>query len=80
VTFCQPFLLRGLGVPERAGTYTVDTEEEQVDGLSVQAWKRVATTMQIARDGATEYMTIDPIELEEALRRDKAKPGPVEDK
>ncbi len=76
VTFGRPFLLRGLGSLQPAGTYTVDTEEELLEAISFPAWKRVSTTMQFARNGATEYLPVDPIELQEALIRDRAPPDP----
>jgi hypothetical protein len=72
VIFRRPFLLGGLDGMQPAGTYTIDTEEERVDALSFSAWKRVATVMQLARGGATEYQPIDPAKLSEALRRDGA--------
>ncbi len=33
-------------------------------------WKRCATVMHIVRDGATEYVRIDPEDLRKALLRD----------
>ena len=75
VTFRRPFLLSGFDSIQPAGTYTVDTEEELIDALSFPAWKRVATMMQLTRDGATEYMPVDPDELSEAQTRDEAQLG-----
>ena len=72
VTFHRPFLLSGFDGMQAAGTYTVDTEEELIDALSFSAWKRVATVMQLARGGATEYLPVDPDELSEAQMRDGA--------
>ena len=74
VVFRRPFLLSGFDALQAAGAYTVDTEEELIEVLSFPAWKRVATTMQFARDGATEYVPVDPVELHEALMRDGAQP------
>ena len=74
MTFCRPFSLSGFDFPQPAGTYTVDTEEELLEALSFPAWKRIATTMQLARSGATEYVPVDPNELQEALKRDGASP------
>jgi len=74
VVFRRPFLLSGLDSLQPAGAYTVDTEEELLDALTVPGWKRRATVIQLTRAGATEYLTIDPLELHEALMRDGAQP------
>jgi hypothetical protein len=74
VAFRRPFVLSGLDSLQPAGSYVVDTEEELLDALTVQAWKRISTVIQLARDGATEYLTVDPVELHEALMRDGAQP------
>ncbi len=70
VTFRQPFALSGVDGIQPAGTYTVDTDEETIDALSFLAWRRVATTIQGERDGATEVCRIDPVDLEASLLRD----------
>jgi hypothetical protein len=70
VTFRRPFHIDGFEMPQAAGTYTVETEEEQIPALSFPAWKRIATVMHVHRAGATEYVRIDPRELEDALSRD----------
>src|SRR6185437_6792974 len=71
VTFRRPFVLDGFDRVEPAGTYTVDTEEETIDDVSFAVWKRCATVMHIVRDGATEYVRIDPEDLLKALSRDE---------
>jgi len=70
VTFRRAFIIDGFDEPQAAGTYTVDTEEEQIPALSFPAWKRLATVMHVQRAGATEYIRIDPKELKQALERD----------
>ncbi|MDE1938608.1 MAG: hypothetical protein KGI68_06275 [Alphaproteobacteria bacterium] len=57
VVFRRPFLLSGFDALQVAGAYTVDTEEELIEALSFPVWKRVATMMQFARDGATGICT-----------------------
>ena len=52
----------------------VDTEEEQLDTLTVPAWRRTSTVVQLTREGATEYLAVDPSELHKALMRDGAQP------
>jgi hypothetical protein len=74
VVFRRPFLLSGFDSLQPAGAYIVDTEEELLDVLTVAAWKRTTTVIQLSRAGATEYLPIDPIELHEALMRDGAQP------
>jgi len=72
VIFRRPFVLDGFERVEPAGTYTVETEEESVDDVSVTAWRRCATVMHIVRDGETVYVRIDPEDLRKALLRDHA--------
>ena len=43
VTFTQPFSLSGIDEVQPAGTYTVETDEELLPGLSFPAYRRVAT-------------------------------------
>ena len=74
VVFRRPFVLSGLNSLQPAGTYIVDTEEEQLDAPTVQAWRRIATTVQLKRGDTTEYLSVDPAELHEALMRDGAQP------
>lgn len=75
VVFRRPFVFSGLDSLQPAGTYSVDTDEEQLDTLTVPAWRRTATVVRLERGGITEHLTIDPSELFEALIRDGAQPG-----
>lgn len=75
VVFRRPFVLRGLDSLQPAGTYRVDTDEEQLDTLTVVAWRRTATVVQLERGGITEHLAVDPTELHEALMRDGAQLG-----
>lgn len=70
VTFQRPFLIGGFDQPQAAGTYRVDTEEEQIDAVSHPAWKRIATVIELKKADAIEYQHIDPDELQDALVRD----------
>lgn len=72
VTFQRPFVLSGFPELLPAGTYTIDTEEEQLDNLLVVGWRRVSTALRVRIDGAVECRTIDPDALHEALMRDGA--------
>ena len=53
VTFARPFRLRGVDEPQPAGAYTVETDEEPIEGLSFMAYRRVATVifLPLARGG-----------------------------
>ena len=56
-----------------AGTYRVDVEEEQIDGLSFLAYRRLATFIRVpvaGRGDCTQSLLVDPKELEQALARD----------
>jgi hypothetical protein len=77
VTFRRPFVLDGFERVEPAGTYTVETEEETIDDVSFAVWRRCATVMHIVRDGATEYVRIDPEDLRKALLRDGVQDDPA---
>jgi hypothetical protein len=74
VTFRHPFSLTGMGAAQPAGTYTVETNEELLDGLSFPAWRRTATVIllrpQAGAAGIGEDLEIDPLELQAAQDSD----------
>ena len=70
VRFTQPFRLGGIDVVLQPGDYEVTTDEEQIGGMNLQGWRRLATSIQIFRGGATQSYAIDPIDLEASLMRD----------
>jgi hypothetical protein len=77
VTFLRPFALRGVDGVQPPGTYTVETEEELIEGLSFPAYRRKATVMLLpaldsASTGSRQIATIDPLELQAAQARDGA--------
>lgn len=75
VIFWRPFFISGFDEPFPAGDYLVETDEELVEGLSFRAYRRILTVMQLpalpGRPGLTHSLTIDPHELDEALKRDR---------
>ncbi len=77
VTFTRPFSLSALDEVQAAGTYTVETEEELLPGLSFPAWRRIATLIFLpSRPGGAfveQVVNIDPLELEAAQARDAAR-------
>jgi hypothetical protein len=74
ITFARPFSLAGLDESQPAGTYTIQTDEEPIEGLSFLAYRRVATVIFLPlRHGGTgsfEAMPIAPDALDAALARD----------
>lgn len=77
VTFSRPFMLSGIGSIQPAGTYTVETDEELVQEVSLPAYRRTATLMLLPAQSKgpilAQIATIDPLELEVALERDAMK-------
>lgn len=74
VTFLHPFSLAGVDGEQRPGTYSVETTEEPIDGLSFIAYRRVSTTIVLPSSqygyASRQAVTIDPRDLEAAQRRD----------
>ena len=70
VTFARPFSLQGAnGEIFPSGAYTVETDEDLIEGLSFPAYRRTATWMRMPATqgvgGAAQVLFIDPRELEE---------------
>lgn len=74
VTFQRPFILDGFGRIQPAGAYSIDTKEEKLSGLpgDCETWRRTDTKIRLMRQGAPEYISIDPDALLAALQRDNA--------
>jgi hypothetical protein len=74
VTFKQPFSLSGIDEVQPAGTYTVETDEELLPGLSFPAYRRIASLILLrSRSGGAvveEVANVDPLELQAAQKRD----------
>jgi hypothetical protein len=70
VTFRRPFTLSGIDGTLPPDVYDVDTDEESLDSLSILGYRRIATFIQVHRDGNTQVFPIDPLELDAALARD----------
>jgi hypothetical protein len=73
VTFAAAFTLPGLERSYPAGTYEVNTDDEQLD-LSFAASRRVATTIMLNSGATTQAWPVNPLDLEAALASDLAKP------
>jgi len=74
VEFVHPFQLPGVDGMQPPGTYDVETVEEQLDGLSFVAYRRVSTTIALhgstAATASRQLATIDPADLAMARNRD----------
>jgi len=74
ITFRRPFVLDGLDETQPAGTYTVQTDEEPIEGLSFLAYRRVATVifLPLRREGSGSFQAIPvtPEALDAALAQD----------
>ena len=75
VTFMKPFVLAGLDGEQPAGTYSIETDEERLEGLSFSAYRRVQTLIHLhpktGNLSLTQTMKIDPEALDAALQRDR---------
>ena len=76
VTFRHPFVLGELEEVLPPGDYTVETDEEQIQGLSFPAYRRVLTVIRLpvtrGNPALTRAMTIAPETLERALEQDRS--------
>lgn len=74
VRFSSEFLLRGVDDPQPPGEYRVEYDEEQIEGISFLAFRRITTFFHlpaIATGQSTRQMVpIDPDDLEAALAKD----------
>jgi hypothetical protein len=76
VTFSRPFVLGGFDEVLPAGAYSVETDEELLDSISFPAYRRILSVIRLhakpGHPGLTQTLTIDPNELDAALKRDQA--------
>jgi hypothetical protein len=79
ITFQAPFKLSSVEGEQPAGTYWIETDEEQIEGLSFNAFHRTLTTLFLPADpkpGMTrQSVQVDPQELAQALAADAAVAG-----
>ncbi|MBL4915607.1 hypothetical protein [Szabonella alba] len=78
VIFANPFTLAGYPGELPAGCYDILIEEELLQGLSFEAYRRTATYLMVegkgGHGGKTEMRIITEMDLQEALSRDGAVP------
>ena len=76
VVFRRPFILGGLDEVLQAGTYSVETDEELLEGVSFPVYRRKLTMIHLherpGQPGVKQILTVDPRQLDEALERDQA--------
>jgi hypothetical protein len=76
VTFSNPFTLSGYPGDLPSGDYEILVEEELLQGLSFEAYRRTATYLTVhgkgARAGRSELRVTTESDVKEALRRDAA--------
>jgi hypothetical protein len=76
LTFARPFSLDGLDEIQPAGSYTIQTDEEPIEGLSFLAYRRVATVIFLllrhghSGTGSFRALPVTPEALDAALVRD----------
>ena len=76
VVFKHDFYIEGIDRTLPPGAYDVVTDEEEIEGLSFLAYRRVATSFRVTGPTrervTTESFSIDPDDLAEALQKDAA--------
>jgi len=75
VSFTNPFTLRSLEGVQPAGEYVVLTDDEQIEGLSRIAYRRLATLFQTPATSASrppiQSFRVSQTELDAALMKDR---------
>ena len=75
VVFSSPFLLPGLETTQPPGTYRVDYDEEMLEGISREAWRRVGAYIHLPAIGmdqmTKQLVSVERADLDAALKNDK---------
>jgi hypothetical protein len=78
IQFKHSFRIKGIDRLLPPGGYEVVTDEEQIDGLSFPAFRRVATMILVPaappHQASTEMISISSVELSNAQRIDASAP------
>ena len=78
ITFEHPFTIKGIDRLLPPAAYEVITDEEMIEGLSLEAFRRVATMITVPaappRTSTVERISIDPVDLADAQRIDADAP------
>jgi hypothetical protein len=72
ITFHRPFCVKGVDRLLPPANYQVVTNEEVIEGLSFQVYRRISTEIFVPTQSgsAIEMLTIDPLDLQAAKERD----------
>jgi hypothetical protein len=77
VHFKHPFRIKGIDRLMPPGAYEVVTDEEMIEGLSFQSFRRVATMIMVPgiAPSSTEMISIGSVDLSDAQRNDARASG-----
>jgi hypothetical protein len=77
VHFKHPFRIKGIDRLMPPGAYEVVTDEEMIEGLSFQSFRRVATMIMVPgiAPSSTEMISISSVDLSDAQRNDARASG-----
>ena len=74
ITFTRPFNIEALVAPLEAGTYRLVVDEELIQGLNFNAYRKVATHLEIPaiaiQPVERQSVKVSPDEIASALRND----------
>lgn len=74
VHFSNAFELPGFERPQPPGDYRIDYDEEQIEGTSWQAWRRIGAFIHLpaiaVKGSMRQMMPVNPSDLETALKKD----------
>jgi len=71
-TFHAPFTLNEVTGELPAGTYDIEVDEEEIQGVERTVYRRVTTLLFAQSRGTTRTITVDPKHLDAALQKDAA--------
>jgi hypothetical protein len=78
IHFKHPFRIKGIDRLLSPGDYEVVTDEEQIEGLSFPAFRRIATMIMVPgappHQSSTEMLSISSVELSNSQRIDASTP------
>lgn len=74
VRFSSEFTMHGLDRPQPPGEYRIEYDDEQIEGVSFLAFRRVATYLHLPAiatcQSLRQMVPVDPDDLEAALAKD----------
>jgi hypothetical protein len=78
ISFSKPFEVFGVDGTHPPGEYGVEIEDEEIDGLSLSAWRRTATYLRLPSLSSpqrfSELVPVQQGDLDVALRKDRGEP------